>query len=100
MCGLWEHSSVFVWVFLAGAAAMAVFSRILNDHLLVPPEPPKHMWLRKKNFIKPSYLMKPDLYFDESGCRIAWRFSIVAAVTGSAFLLIMFLLLACKQPVG
>ncbi|MBO37591.1 MAG: hypothetical protein CMM75_00225 [Rhodospirillaceae bacterium] len=96
MCSLWEHSTVFVWVFLASAAAMAIISRILNDHLLIPPDPSKHIWFRKKNFIKPSFLMKPDLHFDELGCRLAWRFTIVTAVTGASFLIIMYLLLACK----
>ncbi|NKB22562.1 MAG: hypothetical protein GKS01_18910 [Alphaproteobacteria bacterium] len=100
MCGLWEHSTVLVWIFLAGAAAMAIISRVLNDHLLVPPDPPKNIWFRKRNFVKPSYFMKPDLYFDAFGCRLAWRFTIVATVTGSSFLLIMFLLLSCKQTVG
>jgi len=76
---------------------MAIISRILNDHLLVPPDPPKHIWFRKKNFIKPSYLLKPDLYFDELGCRLAWRFTIVTAVTGSSFLIILYLLLTCKN---
>jgi hypothetical protein len=100
MCSLWEYSSVLVWIFLAGAAAMAIMSRILNDHLLVPPDPPKNIWFRKRNFVKPSYFMRPDLYFDELGCRLAWRFTIVAGVTGFAFLVILFLLLSCKQPAG
>mgnify|MGYP001490274892 FL=1 len=91
MCSLWEYSTTLVWIFLAGTAAMAIISRMLNDHLLVPPDPPKNLWFRKRNFIKPSYLMKPDLYFDEMGCRLAWRFTIVSAVSGFAFLLIIYL---------
>ena len=76
---------------------MAVISRMLNDHLLVPPDPPKNLWFRKRNFIKPSYLMKPDLYFDELGCRLAWRFTIVTGISGTTFLLILFLMLSCKH---
>ena len=97
MCSLWEYSTTLVWIFLAGTAAMAVISRMLNDHLLVPPDPPKNLWFRKRNFIKPSYLMKPDLYFDEMGCRLAWRFTIISAVSGFAFLLIIYLLLNCEK---
>tara|TARA_Y100001936_G_C15528252_1_gene386264 strand:+ start:140 stop:433 length:294 start_codon:yes stop_codon:yes gene_type:complete len=97
MCSLWEYSTTLVWIFLAGTAAMAIISRMLNDHLLVPPDPPKNLWFRKRNFIKPSYLMKPDLYFDEMGCRLAWRFTIVSAVSGFAFLLIIYLLLSCEK---
>ncbi|MBD19866.1 MAG: hypothetical protein CMM37_02365 [Rhodospirillaceae bacterium] len=97
MCSLWEYSTTLVWIFLAGTAAMAIISRMLNDHLLVPPDPPKNLWFRKRNFIKPSYLMKPDLYFDEMGCRLAWRFTIISAVSGFAFLLIIYLLLNCEK---
>ena len=96
MCDLGEHSTILVWFFIAGAAAMAVLSRKLNEHLLEPPPPPKHIWFRKKNHIKPSFLMKPDLYFNSVGCQWAWRFTIVAAVTGLAFLLIMYLLLVSR----
>ena len=96
MCSLEAHTPLLIWLFLAGAAIMAILSAKLNKHLLVPPPPPKHLWFRKKNHIKPSFLMKPDLYFDEAGCQWAWRFSVVATVTGMAFLVILYGLLACR----
>lgn len=96
MCALEAHTTLLVWIFLCGAGAMAVLSRKLNDHLLVPPPPPKHIWFTKKNHIKPSYLMKPDLYFDRVGCQWAWRFTIVSAVSGLAFFVILYVITACK----
>lgn len=97
MCNLQAHSALLVWMFLSGAAVMAVLSAKLNKHLLVPPPPPKHFWFRKKNHIKPSFLMKPDLHFDEVGCQWAWRFTIVAAVTGVAFFIIMYGIVVCPK---
>lgn len=96
MCGLAEYSSNLVWFFLLGALVMAVLSRKLNDHLLVAPKPDTSFLFRKKNRIKPTYLLKPDLYFDPKGCQWAWRFTLVAAFSGVAFLAIMYLLLVCR----
>jgi len=97
MCEMLEaQTSGFVWVFLIATLMMALLSRKLNEHLLVPPEPPKHIWFRKKNHIKPSYLMKPDLYFDETGCRWAWRFTVFAAIASGIFLLLLYRMFACS----
>jgi len=96
MCVLEPNIHVLIWIFLAGVCAMAVLSRKLNEHLLVPPPPPKHLWFRKKNHIKPSYLLKPDLYFDAIGCRWAWRFTLVAAFSGAAFLLTSYIVNVCR----
>ncbi len=96
MCGIEEYSKILIWMFLGGSACMAVLSRKLNEHLLEPPPPPKHMWFRKKNHIKPSYLLKPDLYFDKRGQGWAWRFTIVTAITLLAGILSFYAIFACR----
>lgn len=99
MCGIAAHSSVLVWIFLAGTVCMAVLSRKLNDHLLVPPEPDKHILFRRKHFVKPHYLMKPDLYFDAAGQGLAWRVAVLAAVSFAVFLVLLYIMFACR-PAG
>ena len=75
---------------------MAVLSRKLNDHLLEPPPPPKYTWFRKKIHIKPLYLLKPDLYFDQAGQPWAWRMALISAVTLAAGLLSFYVIFACR----
>ena len=96
MCGIEPYSHVLLWMFVAGALCMAVLARKLNDHLLVLPPPPKSLWFRKKNRIKPSYLMKPDLYFDAAGQPWAWRFTLVTAVTLAAGGLSLYAMTVCR----
>ena len=96
MCGIEPYSKILLWMFLAGALAMAVLSRKLNDHLLNPPPPAKSIWFRKKHHIKPSYLLKPDRYFDEAGQPWAWRFTLVTAVTVTAGVLALYAMSVCR----
>lgn len=96
MCGIEAYSEFFIWMFLGGSACMAILSRKLNEHLLEQPPPPKHLWFRKKNHIKPSYLLKPDLYFDRLGQGWAWRYSLVTAVTLTAGIFSFYALFACR----
>ena len=96
MCGLAEYSTNLIWFFLSGSVVMAVLARKLNDHLLVAPKPDTSIIFRKKIHIKPTYFLKPDLYFDAKGCQWAWRFTLVASFSGAAFLAIMYLLLVCR----
>jgi hypothetical protein len=96
MCGIEPYSSALLWMFVAGSVCMAVLARKLNEHLLVPPPPPKHLLFRKKNHIRPSYLMKPDVYFDAAGQPWAWRFTLVTAVTVTAGGLALYGMVACR----
>lgn len=96
MCGIEPFAKILIWIFVVGSICMAVLSRKLNEHLLAPPPPPKHIWFRKKNHIKPSYLMKPDLYFDQAGQPWAWRFTLIAALTLATGLLSFYALLFCR----
>ncbi|MBB42184.1 MAG: hypothetical protein CMM44_00310 [Rhodospirillaceae bacterium] len=96
MCGFEVYSKIFLWMFLGGSACMAIISRKLNDHLLKPPPPPKHLWFRKKNHIKPLYLLKPDLYFDKRGQGWAWRFTLVSALTLLMGIMSFYTIFACR----
>jgi hypothetical protein len=75
---------------------MAVMARKLTEHLLVTPPPPMHTWFRKKIHIKPSYLLKPDLYFDQIGQSWAWRMAVVSTVTMGAGLFSFYVIFACR----
>lgn len=98
MCELEAFAKSLIWVFVAGSCCMAVLARKLTEHLLVaPPLPlPLHNWFRKKIHIKPSYLLKPDLYFNQAGQPWAWRFTLVTAVTLGAGLLSFYVIFACR----
>ncbi|MEE8333302.1 MAG: hypothetical protein V3R85_05595 [Alphaproteobacteria bacterium] len=100
MCEIAAHSKLLVWLFLGGTVCMAVLSRKLNEYLLVPPEPEKHIWFRRKHFIKPSYLVKPDLYFTTAGQRLAWRVALLAAFSFVMLLALLYILLICRPAVG
>ena len=96
MCELESFSKLLVWLFVAGSCCMAVMARKLTEHLLVTPPPPMHTWFRKKIHIKPSYLLKPDLYFDQIGQSWAWRMALVSAITLGAGLLSFYVVFACR----
>ena len=96
MCELEAFAKSLIWVFVAGSCCMAVLARKLTDHLLVAPPAPRHTWFRKKIHIKPSYMLKPDLYFDQAGQPWAWRFTVVAAVTFGAGFLSFYIIFTCR----
>lgn len=96
MCELETLTKSLIWIFVAGSCCMAVLARKLTDHLLVAPPPPRHSWFRKKIHIKPSYLFKPDLYFDQPGQAWAWRMALVTAVTMAAGLVSFYVIFACR----
>ncbi len=100
MCDIAAYSKLLVWLFLGGTICMAVLSRKLNDYLLVPPEPDKHILFRRKHFIKPSYLVKPDLYFNAVGQRLAWRVALLAAFSFVLFLALLYIMLICRPVAG
>ena len=96
MCEFADLSKAFIWIFVAGSCCMAVMARKLNEHLLVVPPPPWHTWFRKKIHIKATYLLKPDLYFDQAGQPWAWRMAVVSAFTLFAGLLSFYVIFACR----
>lgn len=100
MCEIAVHSKILVWLFLGGTICMAVLSRKLNDHLLEMPQPDKHMWFRRKHFIKPSYLIKPDIYFDAAGQGLAWRVALLTAFSFVVLLVLLYVMLICRPAVG
>lgn len=100
MCDIAAYSKLLVWLFLGGTICMAVLSRKLNEHLLVPPKPEKHILFRRKHFIKPAYLIKPDLYFDEAGQRLAWRVALLTVFSFTTFLALLYIMLICRPAVG
>jgi len=100
MCAIAAYSKLLVWLFLAGTVCMAVLSRKLNDHLLTPPEPDRSILFRRKHFIRPSYLIKPDLYFDRAGQGLAWRVALLAALSFAVFLALLYVMLVCRPAAG
>ena len=100
MCAIESYSTAIVVLFLAAAFCMAVLSRKLNDHLLVPPEPDKHIIFRRKHFVRPSFFLKPDQHFDRTGQQIAWRVTVLAAIAFAAFLAIVYVNAVCRQAVS
>lgn len=100
MCEIAVHSKLLVWLFFGATVCMAVLSRKLNDHLLVPPEPDKSILFRRKHFIRPSYLLKPDLYFDGIGQRLAWRVALLTALSFVLLLVLVYIMTVCRPAAG
>ena len=100
MCELAAHSKLLVWLFFGATVCMAVLSRKLNDHLLVPPEPDKSILFRRKHFIRPSFLLKPDLHFDAAGQGLAWRVALLTAFSFVLLVVLLYIMLACRPAAG
>jgi len=100
MCGIAAHSTLLVWLFLAGTVCMAVLSRKLNDHLLVPPVPDRNILFRRKHFIRPTQLLRPELHFDAAGQGLAWRVALLTAFSFAVLLVLLYIMLACRPVAG
>ena len=88
MCEIVWLPKFLVWSFVAASLVLALVSRKLNDHLLIPPEAhsgPFAVFYRRKYHVKLAYLRDPARHFDAGGQRSAKLFVRLLVLTLALF---------------
>lgn len=103
MCEIVWLPKALVWLFVVVALALAVVSRILNEHLLTLPQQPSGPFavlFRRKYHVKLSYLRDPARHFDADGQRWVKRFVRLLGVAVLLFVLIVIVVQGCNWKFG
>jgi len=103
MCDIVWLPKLLVWSFVAAALVLAIVSRGLNDHLLVPPEQPSGplaFLLRRKFHVKLGFLRDPTRHFDEAGQRSVKLFIPLLILAGVLFVALAAAVKGCGWAFG
>ena len=103
MCEIVWLPKFLVWSFVAAALVLAMVSRGLNDHLLVPPEQPSvplAFLLRRKFHVKLGFLRDPTRHFDKAGQGLVKLFVLLLILTGVLCLALAVSVKSCGSTFG